>query len=235
METALPRSVAGPAFVRLLASVVQLEGAAPEAGLLEKLGQWVDWNRAVSLARALDGRVAPASAPADALDGLRAEAARVRAALAAAIADARAWDEAAVDPAGLPEPDAAAEFAGLRRRYLRLQDAIAAATGRLRGQLREALAARSPELARLGEIDAVLEGVLSPREHALLGAVPALLERAFLRLHAQAHDHPAGDADAPASPPPGDWRARFRRDLQALLQAELEVRFSPIDALLAAA
>ena len=202
--------------------MVQLEGAAPEAGLLEKLGQWVDWNRAVSLARALDGRVAPASAPAAALDGLRAEAARVRAALAAAIADARAWDEAAVDPAGLPEPDAAAEFAGLRRRYLRLQDAIAAATGRLRGQLREALAARSPELARLSEIDAVLEGV------------PALLERAFLRLHAQAHDHPAGDADAPASPPLGDWRARFRRDLQALLQAELEVRFSPIDALLAA-
>ena len=52
---------------------------------------------------------------------------------------------------------------------------------------------------------------------------PTLLGRHFDRLKQAKADAP-GDA----------WLATFRRDLQDVLLAELDVRFHPIDALLAA-
>lgn len=72
----------------------------------------------------------------------------------------------------------------------------------------------SPELARLAEVDAVMEQTLTPREHSLLATAPAVLGARFERVHGQ----------------PG-WRAAFRHDMRTLLLAELQLRFHPIEGL----
>ncbi|WP_340648180.1 DUF3348 family protein [Pseudoxanthomonas winnipegensis] len=231
--------VPGPAFVRLLARLGQVAVPAPPPALPERLAQWVDWNRAVALSRALDG------APPPAADGPRFDAAEVdachaqRAALAAAIREdrelaaaiQRRLDKAAGEGTSL---DLAVDFAVFRQRYLAHQRAMLATTGLLRGRLRDMLGHGPAALARLAEVDAVMESTLSPREQTALAAAPALLEQHFLRLR------PA-EADAvPASAPPTDaaqmpaWLQTFAQDMQRALLAELDLRFQPIDALLAA-
>ena len=112
-----------------------------------------------------------------------------------------------------------ADITAFRQRYLVHQRAMQSATGRLRGPLRDALSQVSPEMARLAAVDAVMEQALSPREHALLAKVPDLLERRFERLR---------EAVNPA------WLNTFRRDMQSVLLAELDVRFQPVEGLLAA-
>ena len=74
-------------------------------------------------------------------------------------------------------------------------------------------------LARLAEVDAVMEVALTPREHTALAKVPDLLAQRFARLHAGGHSH---------------WLDAFRREMQSVLRAELDLRFQPVDALLAA-
>lgn len=224
MPTALQRSpVPGPTFIRLLARVADADVPAPGPALGERLGQWIDWTRAVALAGALDGRPSPSApaAPATGPDG-DDEVARTRAALAEAIAT------------DLPTPPAAAtgadaiDFAPYRQHCLAMQRAMQAATGRLRGRLRDRLAQRSPELARLAEVDAVMELTLSPREYKLLAGVPLLLGQHFDRLRASA------TATARACAASAAWLDVFHRDMQDVLQAELDVRFQPIEGLLAA-
>lgn len=202
---------AAPAFVRLLARLGGTD--LPDAGpaLSERLGQWIDWNRAVSLSRALDGAVAPeATVPAS--DVPHADAvARGRTSLSEAILRG--------PPADAGEED----FAPYRRFCLERQRAMLTGTGPLRGRLRDALAQRGGDQARLAEVDAVMEMTLSPREQALLAHTPALLGLQFERLRTAA-------AGAPGSP----WLALFQRDLQDALLAELDLRFHPLEALLAA-
>lgn len=202
---------AAPAFVRLLARLggADLPDAMP--ALSERLGHWIDWNRAVSLSRALDGAVAPDADATMADDTHAAAVARVRTSLSDAIlrgAPADAGDE---------------DFAPYRRYCLERQRAMLTGTGPLRGRLRDALAQRGGDLARLAEVDAVMEMTLSPREQALLAHTPTLLGLHFERLRATA-DAASGSA----------WHALFRRDLQDALLAELDLRFHPLDALLAA-
>lgn len=213
MHASAPRTpVSGPTFVRLLARLADTPTTPDGPAPAEQLGLWVDWTRAVALARALDATPVPGDAVAEGDD---ADAcAQARAQLAAGIAD----DEAAL-ATGEPGP--------VREHCLRQQRAIQAACGRLRGRLRDRLAAGTPELARLAEVDAVMEGVLSPREAALLATVP---ERLLAR-HARLREAAGEDADAVAA---RAWRERFRNDMRELLLAELDLRFQPIDGLLAA-
>ena len=204
-------AVSAPAFVRRLARLGDLDLPSAAPGLSERLGQWVDWNRAIALSRALDGLPAPGRPTARAEDEA-ASCARVRATLQAAIRRVDRLDTLPGDDAG-----------PFRRHCLELQRSMQAATGQLRGRLRDALARGDADQARLADVDAVMEMTLSPREHALLALTPDLLCRRFERLR-QAH---ANDTDAL-------WLADFRRELQDVLLAELDVRFHPIDALLAA-
>ena len=178
-----------------------------------RLGEWLDWPRAVSLSRALDG---PAVADDDdgAVETDADDCARVRGDLALAITADRGW------PTVEAGSDAAA--AAVLRHCQSLQRAMQAASGRLRGQLRDRLARQTPRQARLAAVDAVLEGVLSPREHALLAPVPALLAAHCGRLHRGA----GGDGHG--------WYRPFREDARQVLLAELDLRFQPVDALLAA-
>lgn len=239
MAKASTRSpVLGPAFIRLLARFGDADLPRTPPVLTERLAQWFDWNRAITLSRALDNRL-PEPEPGAAFDDAQdAECARLRQTLLDTI-------DADIDLSAPRRKDAGAAnvdpgYLPYRQHCLAAQRAMQAATGLLRGRLRDMLALQSPAKARLAEVDAVMEATLSPREQALLAIVPGLLGLHFQRLRdAGAPDtpDPAGaDApdDTPAAPPAGPWLARFRQDMRTALLAELEVRFHPIDGLLAA-
>lgn len=254
-QAALRPTVRGPTFVRLLARLAEVDVAAPGPSLPDRLGQWLDWNHALSLAAALDGRPAAPEVAVPAPDTLHGECARAREVLATGIKDEPLLAPGAAMPA---EPD----YAAFRQAYLARQRAMQATVGRLRGRLRDALTAASPAtgipddrrspppagapsgaaaiqvapkgapaeerpafryagLAQLAEVDAVMEAALTPREHALLAKVPELLGQRFEHLRAAGHA-------------PSTWLDGFRRDMQSVLLAELDLRFQPVDALLAA-
>lgn len=222
----------GPTFIRLLARLT--DDTLPQGGTApaEHLSQWLDWTRAVVLSKALDAKPVEAEHGMQVLDRDDAAAcAKARATLLAAISGApelaisRPQAVCSSDDAEALPP-APVEFAPFRQRHLALQRSMLIATGRLRGDLRDRLAQRSADMARLAEVDAVMEGALSPREHALFGAVPALLETHFERLRAA--------ANTSAADPSAAWLDGFRRDMQGVLIAELDVRFQPVEGLLAA-
>jgi hypothetical protein len=219
-QTAPHPTVRGPTFIRLLARLAALDVTAPGQSLPDRLGQWLDWNHALSLAAALDGEAATPEAASPVPDDLHAECARARETLAAAIKD---------DPLLAPGAPAPAEsgYGAFHQACLARQRAMQATVGRLRGKLRDALA-QSPQehpaqarMTRLAEVDAVMEAALTPREHTLLARVPELLGRRFERLRATGHGS-------------STWLDGFRRDMQSVLLAELDLRFQPVDALLAA-
>ncbi|HEU4670759.1 MAG TPA: DUF3348 family protein [Dyella sp.] len=218
-QAAFRPSVRGPTFIRLLARLAEIDVAAPGQSLPDRLGGWLDWTQALSLAAALDSAAATPDTAAAAPDDLAAECARVRDTLLAAI-----HHEPLLAAGSTAAGDA--DFAPYRQAYLARQRAMQASVGRLRGRLRDALLqlpARPghPDAApaRLAEVDAVMEVALTPREHGLLARVPDLLARRFERLHAAGEPHRLD---------------LFRREMQSVLLAELDLRFQPVDALLAA-
>ncbi|MCD9088496.1 DUF3348 domain-containing protein [Stenotrophomonas sp. SY1] len=225
--------VLGPAFIRLLARLKDDAASHTAPDVSERLAQWFDWNRAITLSRALDNPPPEAPQGAAFSPAQDAECARTRSALSDAI-------HADIDlspPRNAPpvETLAQAEFAPYRQHYLKRQRAMQTSTGNLRGRLRDMLARQSAAKARLAEVDAVMEATLSPREHALLSNVPALLGLHFERLY-NSNTIPAPDADPSETPTAatGPWLATFRQDLRIALLAELDVRFHPIEGLLAA-
>jgi len=148
------------------------------------------------------------------------------------------------------------DFAPYRQRYIARQQAMEAGIGPLRGRLRAVLAAKSPELARLASVDAVMEQALDPQEQRLLATVPSLLEKYFKRLRQghlatlahetdetdQAAQAVMGDTPAPEGPSkpssspiqaqPAAWLDAFGKDMQGVLLAELDIRFQPVEGLL---
>lgn len=222
--------VLGPAFIRLLARFGDAGLPRTPPVLTERLAQWFDWNRALVLSRALDGDPAVAGDGADFDDGQDAGCARVRQSLLQAI-------DADIEPAPAVAKNAGDDYLPYRQHCVAAQRAMQAATGLLRGRLRDMLARQSPAKARLAEVDAVMEATLSPRELMLLARVPHLLGLHYRRLRdAGAALHAGADApdEIPATPAAGPWLARFRQDMRMALLAELEVRFHPIEGLLAA-
>ncbi|MDH6169079.1 hypothetical protein M2282_004243 [Variovorax boronicumulans] len=206
----------GSALIRLLARLTDIEVPEPRQAFADRLSQWLGWTDAISLSAALNGGVAPASS------GVRSagnpeerECNRVRAALASAIAQ---------DMQGAAR-DATADFAACRRRYHARQQAMQSSIGPLRGRMRSTLATRSPDMARLAAVDVVMEQVLGAQEHRLLATVPAMLEKHFERLR---------QADTDTEGEPGAWLGVFRKDMNDVLLAEMEIRFQPVEGLLEA-
>jgi hypothetical protein len=149
------------------------------------------------------------------------------------------------------------DFALFRQVYQTQQQSMESAIGELRVRLRATLATRSERHARLALVDATMERALDAREHSVLAALPALLEAYFRRLRdaarveAEAKEDGDGDGDgdgaaaeaaeaaeatAPtaAAPRANAWLDTFRDDMRAVLLAELDVRFQPVEGLLAA-
>ena len=157
MANAAQPVLGGPEFLRLLARLSDGAMPATSPALTDRLGQWVDWSRAVALSGALGGRLPEPGEASEAVDDVLADCAHAHASLRTSISE----DAEAERLLDLAEAAAAPNFASLRQRYRVLQQAIQTATGRLRGRLRDQLVQVSPELARLAEVDAVMEQTLT--------------------------------------------------------------------------
>ena len=115
------------------------------------------------------------------------------------------------------------DFASHRQRYTACQLAMETQIVPLRRRLRSSLADRSAALARLAELDIVMEQVVGAQERALLATVASRLEPRFDQLRGAQDD-----------PSPGPWLERFRREMRGLLLAELDLRLQPVEGLLQA-
>jgi hypothetical protein len=238
VQAAQRETVRGPTFIRQLARIADVGAGPAQQALSQRLSQWLDWTHAIALSTALDGT--PAAGGGIASPSVRAdeeECALARAALARAIAQPGTGAPTANPaPAAEGSADATPDFAPFRQRYLTLQRSMQSVTGRLRGRLRDRLAEGTADMARLADVDAVMERALSPREQTLLASVSALLGEHFERLR-QAGDATVADEPVPQDQPAaaaGAWLDVFRSDMQGLLLAELDLRFQPVEALLAA-
>ena len=238
MESARRTTVRGPTFIRLLGRLADVDASQSSQSLPDRLSGWLNWTQAIALATALDGRLPePVDEVATFDEGPAGECARVRAALAETIASARELVPSAErEPVVAPPVEGwvppLPDYAPFRQRYLTLQRAMQGSTGRLRGELRDLLGRSSPEMGRLAELDAAMELALSPREQRLFATVPGLLETRFESLR-RAHAA-EGAPDDPAGATHDAWLDVFRKDMQSVLLAELDVRFQPVEGLLAA-
>ena len=207
-------------LIRLLAGLTDIDIPESRHSFAERLSQWLGWTDAISLSSALNGSLASLPSGARGFPGgAEGECMRVRRTLATAIAEDGALAE------DRRRADASAGFAPFRRRYIARQQAMETAIGPARQRLRTSLAARSPALARLAAVDAVMEQALGEQERRLLATVPGWLEKHFERLR---QTHPATPDEHP------EWLDRFCKDVQAVSLAELEIRLEPIEGLLEA-
>lgn len=208
-QKAVQISLTGAALVRMLEALADPRGRGREAraSFADGLVQWVGWSDAIALSTALDRPAAIANTNGEAFDE-RAECDRVRATLVRAAAREVA------------AADVELGFPSFRRRYVAQQQTMETAIDAFRERVRAEVAARSPELARLAAVDAVMAQALSVQERRLLGTVPGLLERHYKHLR----DTHEGE----------EWVALFRQDMQAVLLAELELRMQPVEGLMEA-
>lgn len=235
-------------LIRLLGRLREAEGtraaAMPAAPLpfVERLSLWLGWTDAISLSAVLNAPAAqaPSQGLRPAADADARECAALRHALARSIRDDNVLSAAPgraprqLLPGETPAPPAT-DFAPYRQRYLTRQQAMEAGVDALCARLRGRLAARSPQAARLAAVEAVLSQVLDARERTLLATVPATLEAHFKRLRSAAAEAVAlAESRAEPPPPATAWLDAFCQDMQALLLAELDFRFQPVDALLEA-
>ncbi|MBP0590200.1 DUF3348 domain-containing protein [Paraburkholderia sp. LEh10] len=236
-------AVSGPTLIRLLARLTAVDAPASSQSLSDQLSQWLGWTDAIALSSALNGSPPAGACAARASTGsAESECARLRASLAQAIAGdsafatARRRGKAPAPAQDAPQgPDV--DYADFRQRYLALQQTMETRIGNLRGRLRAMLAARAPGMTRLAVVDAIMERALGARERNLLGAVPGLLGAHFERLRAAGQHAPDDGQTAAAQTAaagPSAWLDAFRKDMQSVLLAELEIRFQPVEGLLAA-
>ncbi|NKJ50619.1 hypothetical protein CIC12_28600 [Burkholderia sp. SG-MS1] len=233
----------GPALIRLLARLADVDVPESRQSLSDRLSQWLGWTDAIALSSALNGKPPALAAGARGFGSAEAdECVRVRGALAKAIAGDSVLAGTRRRGHGQTQmqmPDAPADYAVFRQRYLAIQQSMETGIATLRGRLRSMLAAQAPAMTRLAVIDAVMERALSERERNLLASVPGLLAGHFERLRAAEEQALAAAQTAEASEDAvpvtaGAWLDVFRKDMQSVLLAELEVRFQPVEGLLAA-
>ncbi|MDR5881368.1 DUF3348 domain-containing protein [Caballeronia sp. LZ032] len=224
----------GPALVRLLAQCADLEVHEPAQSLSDRLSQWLGWTDAIALSTALGTDPQPVASPRSASGDDAAAGAQTRARLVSAITR---------DESGEPglhgrrrttavqtPPDAVQiDFAIFRQHYLSLQQTMESDIGELRSRLRASVAARAGGMTRLAVVDAVMERTFAARERTLLAQVPVILGRHFERLK-----RGQMQAEADTGTASNAWLTAFRTDMRNVLLAELEVRFQPVEGLLAA-
>ena len=232
----------GSTFIRALAALNHVSTPEAPDAFAQRLAHWFDWTHAFSLSAALSDATVRSGAPA--FGGLGAvgaderEFARVRSALAKIIADAPAGGAeprridrplaGTVAPTGTP-----ADFATYRQRYTTCQLAMETQIVPLRRRLRSTLADRSPALAKLAELDSVMEQVVGAQERALLATVASRLEPRFEQWRGTQGDA-SSDAAVSQVLQPGHGLERFRQEMRSLLLAELDLRLQPVEGLLEA-
>lgn len=206
--------------------------AESKQSFAERLGQWLDFADALTLFSALNAGGEDASAPRSAAFSPEAAGARE------AFVRVRRVLMDSITASAEPElTEGTPDFAPFHRYYLARQRDMGARIAPLRENVRGALSRQSPALKRLAGLDAVLDQALAARERDLLATVPGHLAGRFERLY-EAHRATVAETPATDDPQrwmqPGGWLAMFRRDMQAVLLAELEVRLQPVAGLVAA-
>ncbi len=223
------------ALVRLLAAWRGQPHGGTATDFAGPLSGWLRWTDAQPLFAALQEplNVAPCAADEDASpEAAQADCASVQRLLTRSLTDDAPWREpprpqrrsasAGWTPSAAAVTEAPAlDFPLYRRHYLAQQQHMQEHIAPLRARLRRVLELRSPACARLAALDAVMERVLGEPERRLLAGLPALLEQRFAQWRAEAA-------------PGNGWATRFQQELEAALQAELALRWQPIDGLLAA-
>lgn len=226
------------ALVRRLAPWVGAADAATPTDFTGQLSSWLRWIDAQPLFAALQEpiTVPPLADDEDAsVDSTIADSHGVQQWLARTLVNDAPWREAprprsrslssgwVASAAAAPEPFAF-DFPTYRRHYVAQQQAMEDRIAPLRARLRRVLALQSPALARLAALDAVMERLLGEPERRHLASLPALLEKRFGQWRAEAPPDDASQA----------WQPLFQQELEATLQAELDLRWQPIAGLLAA-
>lgn len=267
MAPSLPRSILksglnSSRLVRLLADLtadVAAVAATSKQSFAEKLGLWLDWPDAISLAAALNsessaslpvaragGHSGAQSAVRSAENAVLLDYVRVRTELVdAMLSDPVLTTDPQVTKRSTPAPvvlkrsapEHAPEFSTYRRVHLQHQRAMAAALGPLRSQVRVGLSRVSPALGRLAALDTVLDEALGARERHLFAKVPVVLEKHFDRLrkaHQAEQAQAAGGRLPDGSAPAAAWLADYCKAMQAVMLAELELRLQPIEGMLEA-
>jgi len=263
--------LSGPTLIRLLTRLTDVDVPESRQSLSDHLSQWLGWTDAIALSAALNTRppvIAPGARQFSSAE--ERECVRVRTTLADAIAsDTAATAAKRLVPGQAPAKKSAAveqaeaDYSNFRQRYQSLQHTMETSVGNLRSRLRGMVAARNGEMTRLAVVDAIMDRALLPKERALFGLIPKLLQTHFERLRlaeAAALAPPEGDADAEAAIveaqaeaqshavpadaagvaatglqpiTPGAWLDVFRKDMRSVLLAELDVRLQPVEGLLA--
>ncbi|KRC86064.1 hypothetical protein D3C87_437100 [compost metagenome] len=197
--------LSGPTLIRLLTRLTDAEVQQSRQSLSDHLSQWLGWTDAIALSAALNTSP-PVIAPGARLfsSAEERECARVRTTLADAIAsDTAATAARRTVPGQAPVKklaalaEADADYSGFRQRYLSLQHTMETSIGNLRSRLRGMVAAKNGEMTRLAVVDAIMDRALLPKERALLGAIPKLLQGHFNRLR-QAEESALAEAQAEA-------------------------------------
>ena len=209
-QKSVQTSLTGSALVRLLEALSDSRVRVRDArtGFTDGLVQWVGWADAIALSAALE-RPSSAAVVSEASLDERAECNRIRTSLTQSAARAMA-------PTGHSAMEASVGFGSLRKRYVTQQQAMEVAIGTLRERVRAELGARSPELARLAALDAVMAQVLNVQERRLLATVPGLLEKHYRRLRDEGS---------------GNWVTLLMQDMHTVLLAELDLRLQPVEGL----
>lgn len=242
------------ALVRLLAQLGLAAAPGAPADFALRLGAWLRWTDAPPLYAALHEPLAAPPPLADdedaSLPSAEADCRHVHALLLRAITHEAPWQQPRAPQrprAGsgwLPAAQAAAlpplDWPAYRRYCLAQQQGMEDHIAALRARLRRALQLRSPALARLAALDEVMQRMLAEPEQRQLASVPAVLEQRYQHWQAQAAsantneaNEAADPSDTPAPERPA-WQTRFEHELQAVLLAELDLRWQPIHGLLAA-
>lgn len=224
--------------MRCLADLAVVDTVEPGNSFAEKLGEWVHFTDAIVLSALHDSK---ASAPKmnskaqTSVVAVSVEFDRIRGSLVNSITKSctpnsgKTYIELPIPWTELPM-DLAAAYAPYRRFYDAHQRDMELSIQPLRFNVRASLARVSPALKKLADLDAVFEEVLCDRESRLLSTVPVLLKKRFEQLF-KAHQQILIDSQQADNPAcwmqAGAWLARFCKDLQTLLLAELEFRLQP--------
>lgn len=231
-------------LVRVLAELGAEDLPEPKQTLGERIGQWLGFNDALSLYSAINADTTvtppPGTPPMRDVVTLQNTLNRLRATLTASFTTASSAkptkpriefpSQPAIAADGVPD------FSPYHRYYLAHQRAMAADIGALRARARSALSSRSAALKRLALLDAVLEQGLAARERDLLAQIPEMLLRRCQDRYRTRQTAPTASSAIDASPDDArdEWPETLRKDIEELLQAELELRLQPVAGLIAA-
>lgn len=227
-------------LLRVLADFGVVGTVESGIGFAEKLGQWLSLNDAITLRGALDAKAAGLSAAplgtnSFSRGAIGDEFTRIRTTLENSITKSTLPTPGkavrGLPPEIIDEPfDIATAYEPHRRYYLSQQRDMDVSVRSLRSNVREALSRASPSLKKLAYLDSALDGMLAEHESKLLSTIPSLLEKRFGQLF-NAHQQALVENNRKDNPSTwmhvGGWMARFRKDLESALLAELDLRLQP--------